>query len=109
VYLKAYELITHAKKELRKFFDRYNIWRRHQGLGERTPDDVYWSTLPKAKDAILTGAANHLKPVLCCLKELDRLILSISLISNYLLLFEQGNPFLKEYTPTIESILNLNE
>jgi putative transposase len=52
VYLKAYESITHAKKELRQFFDRYNIWRRHQGLGERTPDGVYWSTLPKAKDAI---------------------------------------------------------
>jgi len=52
VYLKAYESITHAKKELRKFFDRYNIWRRHQGLDERTPGDIYWSTLPKAKDAI---------------------------------------------------------
>ena len=52
VYLKAYESITHAKKELRKFFDRYNIWRQHQGLGERTPDDVYWSMLPNMKDAV---------------------------------------------------------
>jgi len=49
VYLKAYESITHAKKELRKFFDRYNIWRQHQGLGERTPDDVYWSMLPNMR------------------------------------------------------------
>jgi putative transposase len=52
VYLKAYESITHAKKELKKFFYRYNVWRPHQGLDERTPDEVYWSTLPKAKEAI---------------------------------------------------------
>jgi putative transposase len=51
VYLKAYESITHARKELNKFFDRYNIRRPHQGLDERTPDEVYWSMLPKAKDA----------------------------------------------------------
>jgi putative transposase len=52
VYLKAYESITHAKKELIKFFDRYNARRPHQGLDGRTPDDVYWSTLPKAREAI---------------------------------------------------------
>lgn len=52
VYLKAYESITHAKKELGKFFDRYNMRRRHQGLDERTPDEVYWSTLPRAKEAV---------------------------------------------------------
>ena len=52
VYLKAYESITHAKKELGKFFDRYNMRRPHQGLDDTTPDDVYWATLPKAKEAI---------------------------------------------------------
>jgi hypothetical protein len=52
VYLKAYESITHAKKELTKFFDRYNARRPHQGLSDRTPDEVYWSTLPGAKDAV---------------------------------------------------------
>lgn len=52
VYLKAYESITHAKKELGKFFDRYNMRRRHQGLDERTPDEVYWSALPRAKEAV---------------------------------------------------------
>lgn len=51
VYLKAYESISHARKELSKFFERYNMRRPHQGLNDRTPDDVYWSTLPKAKDA----------------------------------------------------------
>lgn len=52
VYLKAYESIAHARKELRKFFERYNARRPHQGIGDRTPDEVYWATLPKAKDAI---------------------------------------------------------
>ena len=52
VYLKAYESISHARKELTKFFDRYNVRRPHQGLDDRTPDEVYWSTLPKAKEAV---------------------------------------------------------
>jgi len=52
VYLKAYESITHAKKELTKFFERYNARRSHQGLDDRTPDEVYWATLPKAKEAV---------------------------------------------------------
>ena len=52
VYLKAYESLTHARKELTKFFDRYNARRPHQGLNDRTPDEVYWATLPEAKDAI---------------------------------------------------------
>jgi putative transposase len=50
VYLKAYESISHAKKELTKFFDRYNMRRPHQGLNDRTPDEVYWSTLARVKD-----------------------------------------------------------
>ena len=53
VYLKAYESITHAKKEIGKFFDRYNIRRRHNHLdADRPPDEVYWVTPPKAKDAV---------------------------------------------------------
>jgi putative transposase len=52
VYLKAYESISHARKELSRFFDRYNTRRPHQGLDDRTPDDVYWTTLPKVKDAV---------------------------------------------------------
>jgi putative transposase len=51
VYLKAYDSIATAKKELTKWFTRYNMLRRHQGLDDRTPDEVYWSTLPGAKDA----------------------------------------------------------
>jgi len=51
IYLKAYESIGHARQELTKFFVRYNTRRPHQGLNERTPDEVYLSTL-NLKDAI---------------------------------------------------------
>lgn len=45
VYLKAYESLPEARRELAAYFDFYNQRRRHQGLEGRTPDDVYWSTL----------------------------------------------------------------
>ena len=45
VYLKGYESITEARRELTEYFDFYNLRRRHQGLADRTPDEVYWSTL----------------------------------------------------------------
>ena len=51
VYLKAYESITHARKELKNFFERYNTRRPHQGLNDRTPNAVYWSTLSKERNA----------------------------------------------------------
>ena len=51
IYLKAYESLTHARKELKNFFERYNMRRPHQGLNNRTPDAVYWSTLPKERKA----------------------------------------------------------
>ena len=52
IYLKAYESISHARKELTKFFDRYNMRRPHPGFHDMTPDEVYWSTLAKIKDAV---------------------------------------------------------
>jgi putative transposase len=51
VYLKAYESIPEARRELAAYFDFYNRRRRHQGLGNRTPDEVYWSTLQKEQAA----------------------------------------------------------
>lgn len=51
VYLKAYESIPEARRELTAYFDFYNKRRRHQGLGDRTPDEVYWSTLRKQEQA----------------------------------------------------------
>ena len=47
VYLKAYENLSEARTELAAYFDFYNHRRRHQGLSDRTPDQVYWSTLRK--------------------------------------------------------------
>jgi putative transposase len=51
VYLKEYDSIVTARNELKKWFGRYNARRRHQGLDNRTPDEVYWCTLPKNKEA----------------------------------------------------------
>ena len=50
VYLKAYGSIAEAGNGLREYFEFYNH-RRHQSLDRRTPDDVYWSTLPQMKVA----------------------------------------------------------
>jgi putative transposase len=52
VYLKAYESIAEARRGLREYFEFYNSRRRHKGLDRRTPDGVYWSTLPQKQAAI---------------------------------------------------------
>lgn len=51
VYLKAYSSIAEARKGLGVYFEFYNSRRRHQSLDRRTPDDVYWSTLPNVQVA----------------------------------------------------------
>jgi len=51
VYLKAYSSIAETRKGLRDYFEFYNCRRRHQSLDRKTPDDVYWSTLPKIQVA----------------------------------------------------------
>jgi putative transposase len=51
VYLKGYESIPEARRELAAYFDFYNKRRRHQGLKDRTPDEVYRSTLRKERIA----------------------------------------------------------
>ena len=52
VYIKAYGSIAEARQELTKYFDRYNKRRRHQGLDNMTPDEVYCSTLPELQEAV---------------------------------------------------------
>jgi putative transposase len=47
VYLKAYSSIAEVREGLREYFEFYNRRRRHQSLDRRTPNDVYWSTLPQ--------------------------------------------------------------
>lgn len=51
VYLKAYETIPEARRELGAYFEFYNRRRRHQGLDNKTPDEVYWSTLQTERTA----------------------------------------------------------
>ena len=51
IYLKAYTSIGELKRGLAKWFDRYDR-RRHQGLDNRAPNEVYWSALPGARDAV---------------------------------------------------------
>lgn len=50
VYLKAYGSIAEARRGLKEYFKFYNR-RRHQGLDRRSPDNVYWSTLPQLQAA----------------------------------------------------------
>ncbi len=52
LYLKAYSSISEVRKGLTLWFDRYNKRRRHQGLDNRTPEEVYCSTLPTVKEAM---------------------------------------------------------
>lgn len=51
VYLKGYENISEARRELGAYFDFYNHQRKHQGLEGQTPDQVYWSTLQTGQAA----------------------------------------------------------
>jgi putative transposase len=51
VYLKAYSSLAEARQGLREYFEFYNSQRRHQSLDRRTPDDVYWTTLPQRQVA----------------------------------------------------------
>jgi len=51
VYLKAYSSLGDARQGLREYFEFYNSQRRHQSLDRRTPDDVYWTTLPRRQVA----------------------------------------------------------
>lgn len=49
IYLKAYGSLGELRQGLRTWFDRYDK-RRHQSLDNRAPNEVYWSTLPEARD-----------------------------------------------------------
>lgn len=51
VYLKGYDSISAVRQGLKTYFAFYNSQRRHQGLDRRTPDDVYWNTLPQKQVA----------------------------------------------------------
>jgi putative transposase len=51
VYLKAYDGVSAARLSLAAYFEFYNARRPHQSHDGRTPDMVYFATLPALKEA----------------------------------------------------------
>ena len=51
VYLKGYDGVNAARFHLAAYFDFYNARRPHQSHDGRTPDMVYFATLPTMKEA----------------------------------------------------------
>lgn len=47
VYLRAYETVAEAKARLGTYFAFYNTRRPHQSLDGKTPDAIYFTTLPQ--------------------------------------------------------------
>ncbi|MES2570049.1 MAG: integrase core domain-containing protein, partial [Verrucomicrobiota bacterium] len=41
IYLREYATLPVLKEGLLDWFERYNMWRPHQALGNRTPHQVY--------------------------------------------------------------------
>jgi len=48
VYLRAYDSVSHAKASLGRYLDFYNTCRPHSSLDRKTPDQVYFQSLPLA-------------------------------------------------------------
>jgi putative transposase len=51
IYLRAYGSLVEARHGLAAYFEFYNSRRRHQGLDDKTPDEVYFTTLPQMQVA----------------------------------------------------------
>ena len=51
VYLKAYDSVSHAKASLGQFITFYNSRRPHQTFAGKTPDMIYFASLPQEKFA----------------------------------------------------------
>mgnify|MGYP000542161867 FL=1 len=51
VYLKEYGTVWELRQGLGDWFKRYNTWRTHQALGNRTPEKAYQEDRKEQKDA----------------------------------------------------------
>ena len=51
VYLRAYDSVSAARKDIAQYFDWYNTERPHSSLDDQTPDQTYWQLLPMMKAA----------------------------------------------------------
>ena len=63
VYLKGYENIPEARRELAAYFDFYNKRRRHQGLEGRTPDEGLLVYTTDGTPSSLTSRSSPKKPI----------------------------------------------
>ena len=58
IYLKGYATVGELEEGVRQWFERYNTWRPHQNLGNKTPADVYETKRkPRAPGAGIEDAA----------------------------------------------------
>ena len=51
VYLNSYESVDDARRSISKYLHFFNQERKHQSLGERTPDELYYESKMRAKAA----------------------------------------------------------
>jgi putative transposase len=46
VYLYAYDSVSDARAGMQRYFTRYNGFRPHSSLDDKTPDEFYYENLP---------------------------------------------------------------
>ncbi len=51
VYLKDYQDVKEARKEIKRYIDSFNSFRPHESLGGRTPDMLYFKSAVEKKAA----------------------------------------------------------
>ena len=51
IYLRAYDSVSEVKAGLNQYFNFYNSLRPHSSLDGKTPDQVYFNSLPQIKAA----------------------------------------------------------
>ena len=51
IYLRAYDSVSEIKTGLNRYFNFYNSLRPHSSLDGKTPDQVYFNSLPQIKAA----------------------------------------------------------
>jgi putative transposase len=51
VYLHAYESVAEPKAGIARYIDFYNSRRPHSSLDKKTPDELYFATLPQLRVA----------------------------------------------------------
>ena len=74
VYLHAYESVNQARGGIGRYIDFYNTRRPHSSLQARTPDVVYFESLPWPSAQAVWPRRIHLKIFGTCSKEWGQLL-----------------------------------